>query len=68
MTRRYADLDDLIDDLDHNDSFADDPFGVAAFDDEDLAILGGYAPDKPRPTPKPVAPPAPKKRGRPKKT
>lgn len=66
MSRRYADLDDLIDDLDHSDSLADDPFGVAAFDDEDLAILGGYAPDKARPVPKPTTP-APKKRGRPKK-
>jgi hypothetical protein len=63
MSRRYSDLTDLINDLDANESLADDPFG-AGFDDEDLAIMGSLNPDTPRS--KPVPKPAPK-RGRPKK-
>lgn len=68
MSRRYSDLDDLIHDLDDVGSFSDDPFGIAEFDDEDLAIMGGFSPDAPRPTPRKKPAPAPKpKRGRPKK-
>lgn len=44
MSRRYHDLDDLIHDLDSSESLADDPFGIAEFDDEDLAILGSLSP------------------------
>lgn len=62
MSRRYADLDDLIHDLDSNESLADDPFGVGGFDDEDLAILGSVNPETPRPRRAPVKKPA--KRGR----
>lgn len=65
MSRRYSDLDDLIHDLDSKESWADDPFGVPEFDDEDLSILGALSPDRPR-APRP-AKPAPRKRGRPKK-
>lgn len=62
MPRRYADLNDLITDLDQDDAYADD-FG--GFDDEDLALLGASSPDQPyRPAP---PSPAPKKRGRPRK-
>lgn len=65
MSRRYSDLDDLIHDLDSSGSLSDDPFGIAGFDDDDLALLGHSSPDEPRrvPVKKPAAP----KRGRPKK-
>lgn len=65
MSRRYSDLDDLIHDLDSSESFSDDPFGIASFDDDDLALLGHPSPDTPRRAP--VKKPAPPKRGRPKK-
>lgn len=61
MSRRYSDLDDLINDLDSNESLSDDPFGIGGFDDEDLAILGSIAPDRPR------APRAPAKKAAPKR-
>jgi hypothetical protein len=64
MPRRYADLNDLISELDETDSLNDDPYGLA-FDDEDIALLGAMSPDQPRRPPQPA--PAPKKRGRPKK-
>jgi hypothetical protein len=45
MSRRYSDLDDLISDLDAQESLSDDPFGLPEFDDDDLAILGSISPD-----------------------
>lgn len=45
MSRRYADLDDLIHDLDATESLSDDPFGISGLDDDDLAILGSVSPD-----------------------
>jgi hypothetical protein len=51
---RYASLDDLTFDLDHEGFLGDDD-GLSALDDEDLALLG-------RPQKKPAATPAPKKR------
>lgn len=65
MSRRYSNLDDLISDLDASESLSDDPYGIADFDDEDITLLGSVSPDRPRVTPKK---PAPKKRGRPKKS
>lgn len=67
MSRRYSDLDDLIHDLDDAEAFSDNPYGIAEFNDEDLAILGGFSPDGPRPVPKKKPAPAKPKRGRPKK-
>jgi hypothetical protein len=64
MSRRYADLDDLIHDLDAQESLSDDPFG-APFDDEDFAILGSVSPDTPRAS-RAAVKKAPAKRGRPK--
>lgn len=64
MPRRYADLDDLITDLDQSETFDDDPYGLA-LDEEDIALLGAAGPDQPRRSNPP--PPAPKKRGRPRK-
>lgn len=65
MSRRYSDLDDLYRDLDSTESLSDDPFGIASFEDDDLALLGHASPDSPRRViPKKPAPP---KRGRPKK-
>lgn len=66
MSRRYSDLDDLLNHLDAEDSLSDDPFGIAEFDDDDLSILGQFSPDSPRvkKAPKPAA----RKRGRPRKT
>lgn len=66
MSRRPADLNDLLSDLDEAESFSDDPYGVPALDDEDIAILHQRQPDGPvfrRRAP----PPAKPKRGRPKK-
>lgn len=62
MSRRYADLDELIHDLDASESLSDDPFGIAGFDDEDLAILGSMSPETPRTRKVVVKKPA--KRGR----
>jgi hypothetical protein len=45
MSRRYSDLDDLIHDLDASESLTDDPFGIADFDDDDLALLGSVSPE-----------------------
>jgi hypothetical protein len=45
MSRRYSNLDDLIHDLDATESLSDDPFGIAEFDDDDLAILGSFTPE-----------------------
>lgn len=61
-SRRYADLDDLIHDLDTTESLSDDPFGITGLDDEDLALLGSISPDAPRASRPPVKKPA--KRGR----
>ncbi|UTC28603.1 hypothetical protein MARCHEWKA_00900 [Brevundimonas phage vB_BpoS-Marchewka] len=68
MSRRYSDLNDLIHDLDEEEAHSDNPFGIAEFDDEDLAILGGFSPDGPRPLPAKKPAPAKPKRGRPRKT
>jgi len=64
MSRRYHDLDDLIHDLDANESLSDDPFGIAGFDDDDISILGSIGPDQ---VARPRKKPAPRKRGRPRK-
>lgn len=63
MPRRYADLNDLIHDLDDRDLMSDDPYGLPALDDEDLALLTRRSPDE---TPADAPPPTPK-RGRPRK-
>jgi hypothetical protein len=64
MSRRYSDLDDLISDLDAQESLSDDPFGIAEFDDDDLAILGSISPDPAHVAHLPSARPSPGARPR----